>query len=228
MKYKNIVKGTFLSRPNRFIAHVLVDGKEEICHVKNTGRCKELLIKGVEVFLEKSDNPARKTRYSLVTVTKNNMLVNMDSQAPNAVVKEWILAGNYFKTLEFLKPEFKFGNSRFDFYVEADGDRHFIEVKGVTLENNGVVSFPDAPTERGTKHLNELSAAVALGYKAHVFFVIQMEQAHSFRANAENDKNFAEALANAINHNVTVVTLRCNVTEDSLNIYSAENIFNFK
>ncbi len=225
MKYKNIVTGTFLSRPNRFIAHVLIDGREEICHVKNTGRCRELLVKGATVFLEKSDNPARKTGYSLVTAVKNNMLINLDSQAPNAVVKEWLLSGNYFKSLSLLKPETTFGGSRFDFYAEADGERHFIEVKGVTLENNGAVSFPDAPTLRGTKHLNELVAAAEAGYKSHIFFVIQMELAREFTANRANDPDFADALINAVNHGVTVSTLRCSVTEKELSICSNENIF---
>ena len=172
MKYQEVKKGIFLSRPNRFIAHVMIDGTEEICHVKNTGRCRELLQPGVVVYLEKSRNPARKTRFSLVAVEKGQRLINMDSQAPNAAAKEWIASGRLFSPVTLLRPETKYGDSRFDFYAESGEQRHFIEVKGVTLEENGVVRFPDAPTQRGAKHLRELCRCQQEGFQAHVLFVV--------------------------------------------------------
>ena len=175
MKYKNIVKGTFLSRPNRFIAHVLIDGVETTVHVKNTGRCRELLQPRAEVYLERSDNPARKTQYDLVAVKKGRRLVNMDSQIPNAAAYEWISSGAFKRNVTTLRREVTFGNSRFDIYLEYMDDdgsarKAFVEVKGVTLEDNDVVRFPDAPTERGIKHIHELVECLKEGYEAYLLF----------------------------------------------------------
>ena len=158
MKYSNVVKGIFIDRPNRFIANVIIDNKTEICHVKNTGRCKELLVKGSTVYLQKSDNPERKTKYDLITVQKGDRLINMDSQVVNYVALEFI--PKLFDDIKYIKPEYGYGNSRIDIYLETDKEKIFIEVKGVTLEDDGVVRFPDAPTERGIKHLKELQKAV--------------------------------------------------------------------
>lgn len=218
MKYKNIKPGKFISRPNRFIANIEIDGKTEICHVKNTGRCRELLTPGADVFVEKSDNPSRKTKYDLISVYKGTHLINMDSQAPNFVFGEWLRSGRFFKEVTYIKPEYKYKNSRFDFYVEANGKKILIEVKGVTLENNGVVSFPDAPTERGIKHLNELTDALENGYEAYVFFIIQMENCKYFTPNSETHKEFADVLKIAQNKGVTVKALNCTVTPESLDI----------
>lgn len=217
MKYKNTVKGRFLSRPNRFIANVEIDGKVCVCHVKNTGRCKELLTEGAEVILEVSDNPARKTAYDLVAVYKGDLLINMDSQAPNRAVGEWIVAGG-FDGVTLVKPECRYGGSRFDFYVEAKGKKIFAEVKGVTLEDDGVVMFPDAPTERGVKHLHELCDAAENSYGAYVFFVVQMERCKYFTPNVKTHPEFAQALREAQENGVCVRALNCKVTEDTLEI----------
>ncbi|MBR3988369.1 MAG: DNA/RNA nuclease SfsA, partial [Clostridia bacterium] len=210
MKYKNIVKGIFKSRPNRFIAKVEVDGAEETVHVKNTGRCRELLRENVTVYLEKSSNPNRKTAYDLVAVEKvregkENLLVNMDSQIPNAAVFEWLKGENpLFSENANIKREVPFGDSRFDLYVE-DGDRKaFVEVKGVTLEHNGYALFPDAPTERGVKHINELVKARDAGYEAYILFVIQMKEIHRFSPHREMHPDFSEALKYAYNKGVKV------------------------
>lgn len=202
MKYDNIVKGTFLERPNRFIAICEIDGKKEICHVKNTGRCRELLVKGSVVFLEKSPNPNRKTQYDLVSVQKNDRLINMDSQIPNFVVAESL--NKIFNNIKYVKREYKYGNSRFDIYVETEKENIFVEVKGVTLENDGVVRFPDAPTERGIKHLKELQKAVTEGYRACVVFLIQMDNVKYFEPNYETHPEFAEALKTSYNNGVEI------------------------
>lgn len=222
MKYKKIVKGEFIFRPNRFIANVLVDGKEQVVHVKNTGRCKELLVPGATVYLSASDNPARKTKYDLVGVIKKrkagDLLINMDSQIPNDVVAEWLNKGNIFSENAVIKREFTYKKSRFDFYVE-DGDvKAFLEVKGVTLENDGVASFPDAPTLRGIKHINELVDAVNEGYKAYIIFVIQMKGVKYFKPDSVIHKDFADALKNAEEHGVNIIAVDCVVREDELNI----------
>ena len=175
MKYERIEAGKFLERPNRFIAHVEIAGQKEIVHVKNTGRCAELLIPGATVYVQKTDNPERKTQWDLIGVKKGKRMINMDSQIPNKVVEEWIRKGNLFPNATLIKPETTYKKSRFDLYVEEGNRKIFIEVKGVTLENDGVVKFPDAPTERGIKHLTELCEAVKDGYEAYVFFVIQMK-----------------------------------------------------
>lgn len=218
MKYKNKINGIFIARPNRFIAEVEVDGEKKVCHVKNTGRCRELLIEGVKVILEKTDNPTRKTEYDLIGVYKNNELINIDSQAPNKVFGEWVEKGTYFKNITLIKPECKYKNSRFDYYIEADGRKIFVEVKGVTLEKDGVVLFPDAPTERGVKHINELIDAKESGFDAYIFFVVQMKKCKYFTPNIQTDPKFAEALKLAKNKGVNICCVNCNVCEEGFDI----------
>lgn len=218
MKYNNIVKGKFISRPNRFIANIEINGKVEICHVKNTGRCKELLIPNAQVFVQKNDNPKRKTKFSLIGVVKGDRMINMDSQVTNKVVHEWILKDSLFKDVIKIKPEEKYNNSRFDFYIETKKEKAFIEVKGVTLENAGIVKFPDAPTERGVKHIKELCDSIKDGYEAYLIFVIQMKNVLYFEPNAETHKEFAEALREAKKCGVHILALDCEVTEDSIHI----------
>ena len=218
MKYKNIVKGTFISRPNRFLVNVEVDGTVEVCHVKNTGRCKELLIPGAQLYLQYVDSSARKTKYDVIGVKKKDCLVNMDSQIPNKVVYEWIKKGNLFSKEAMVRPEKKFGNSRFDLYVE-DGDRKaFIEIKGVTLEVDGVARFPDAPTERGVKHIRELCDCVKQGYEGYILFVIQMKGVTRLEPNWETHKAFGEALAEARQQGVQILAYDCMVTENSIEL----------
>lgn len=218
MTYPNSIPARFLSRPNRFVAQVELDGVETTVHVKNTGRCRELLVPGARVWLVKSDNPSRKTAYDLVAVEKGDRLINMDSQAPNAVFGEWAQAGCFVPGLTLLKPEYKHGDSRFDFYWEAGDRKGFVEVKGVTLEQNGAVYFPDAPTQRGIKHLHGLTTCLDEGYEAAVCFVIQMEQADFFSPNDETHPAFGEALRQAHAAGVRVLALSCSVTPDSLSI----------
>lgn len=213
MKYKKVIAGKFLSRPNRFIANVNINGEDRVCHVKNTGRCRELLVPGATVFLEESDNPNRKTKYDLIAVQKGDRLINMDSQAPNKVFYEW--AKEHFKP-DFIKPEVTYKGSRFDFYMEKGDEKIFVEVKGVTLENDGVVSFPDAPTERGIKHLLGLSDAVKNGYTAYIFFIVQMKNVKYFEPNSERHPEFADALKFAKESGVNIMCLDCEVTPDSL------------
>ena len=224
MKYKNIKSGIFISRPNRFIAEVEIDGEKKICHVKNTGRCRELLIPGVEVILEHSDNPARRTEYDLIAVYKGKMLINIDSQAPNKVFGEWITHSELFKNVTYIKPEYTYGNSRFDFYIEADGKRILAEIKGVTLERDGVVLFPDAPTERGVKHLNELIEAKCKGFDAFVFFIVQMDECKYFTPNRETHPKFAEALVKAQSRGVEVRAITCHITENSIEIKGSTDV----
>lgn len=217
MKYDTVIKGKFVSRPNRFIAYVMVNGKEEVCHVKNTGRCKELLIPGVTVYLEVAKNPLRKTKYDLIAVRKGDRLINMDSQAPNRVFLEW--APKFFGEHAKIYPEKTYKNSRFDFYVEtADGNRHFVEVKGVTLEKDGIVLFPDAPTERGKKHILELCDCVEHGFFAHLFFVVQMNNVSYFTPNRKTDPKFGEALKIAMKKGVHINAVDCNVTPNTMEI----------
>lgn len=214
MKYTSIKEGVFLSRPNRFIANVLIDGSIEVCHVKNTGRCRELLYEGARVFLEKSQKPSRKTKYDLVGVYKGEVLFNIDSQAPNKVFGEYIKA--LFEDVKFIKPECKYKNSRFDFYVEYGDEKAFIEVKGVTLEENSVMLFPDAPTERGVKHLKELCDCVKEGYGAYAVFVIQADAGDYFTPNEKTHPEFARALSEAEKCGVKIIALRCKVDKDSI------------
>ena len=217
MKYENMVQGTFLKRPNRFIAHIEIDGKEEICHVKNTGRCRELLIPGATVWCQQFDNPNRKTKFDLICVRKGDLLINMDSQAPNIAAREWLMAGGLGEIAD-LKAEYTHGDSRFDFSFMKDGKRCFLEVKGVTLEHDGICAFPDAPTERGVKHLQGLTSAVQEGYGAYVLFVVQMADMKYLRPNDETDPAFGTALRKAAGSGVTVLAMDCAVTEDSMTI----------
>lgn len=214
MKYENIVKGEFQDRPNRFIANVLINSKTEVCHVKNTGRCRELLTKGATVYLQKSNNPNRKTKYDLIAVQKGERIVNMDSQIVNCVALEYL--PQMFENITYVKPECKYCNSRFDIYVETETDKIFIEVKGVTLENDGVARFPDAPTERGIKHLKELQKAVTEGYKAYALFVVQMDNVQYFEPNRMTHPEFAETLKLASKNGVNVLAYQCHVTSESI------------
>lgn len=215
MKYRNIIHGKFASRPNRFIAKVWVEGKLETVHVKNTGRCKELLLPDSDVILEVSDNSDRKTKYDLIGVYKEKLgWVNIDSQAPNKVVKEWLEQKDY----TLLKPEYTYGDSRIDFYMEKGEQKFLMEVKGCTLEIDGIGYFPDAPTERGVKHLRELSKAVKDGYQCYVAFVVQMEEINEVRANVTTHKEFGQALEEAKAAGVKVLCLGCKVTEDTLEV----------
>lgn len=218
MKYHEIIEGKFVNRPNRFIAHVEVGAKVLTCHVKNTGRCKELLVPGARVLLEHSSNPSRKTAYSLVAVWKGDRLINMDSQAPNQVVKEWLWEKEFFGPNARIHPEKKFHQSRFDFYIEAQNRKIYMEVKGVTLEENQILRFPDAPTERGIRHLEELAEAILEGYEAYVLFVIQMRGAKYFTPNRQGQEEFARALEDAHRAGVQILAYDCNVTENSLEI----------
>lgn len=218
MKYNSIVEGRFESRPNRFIAYVNIDGKRERVHVKNTGRCRELLTDNAEVFLEKSGNPERSTMYDLVAVRKGMRLINMDSQAPNKAVGEWLLKKEFFKDLRLVRGETAYGNSRFDFYIEAAEDKIFMEVKGVTLEQDGVVRFPDAPSERAVKHVYELIDAVKAGYKAYIMLVVQMQGVRYFIPNTETQPEFADALMEAKKAGVKIIAYDCLVTEEGMDI----------
>lgn len=209
--------GSFLARPNRFIAHVEIDGNTEVCHVKNTGRCRELLPTGAKVWCEVSNNPARKTKYDLITVQKGERLINMDSQAPNIAAKEWLLAGGLGK-IENLKSETTQGESRFDFSFTKDSRPCFLEVKGVTLENDGICAFPDAPTQRGAKHLRALSQLAKEGYGAYVLFVIQMTDVKYLHPNDATDPNFGAALRQASADGVQILAVDCRVTEYSMDI----------
>ena len=221
MQYENIRPAVFLSRPNRFIAKVEVDGREETVHVKNTGRCKELLVYGRTVWLEEGKNPNRKTKYDLIAVDKDGLLVNMDAQAPNKVFAEWAQSGNFVSGLTLLRPETTWGKSRFDFFWETGERRGFVEVKGCTLEEDGFCRFPDAPTERGVKHLNELAACMAEGYEAAVCFVIQMEGMKQFSPNDATHPAFGDALRAAHAAGVQVLAVGCHVEPDSLTITHA-------
>lgn len=214
MKYNNITKAKFINRPNRFIAEVEIDGKREVVHVKNTGRCRELLIPGCDVWLTAPGTKDRKTKYDLVAVKKpaNGLIINIDSQAPNKVVKEWLASKDFDK----VAPEFTYGASRIDFYMEKGKDKYLMEVKGCTLEVEGMGYFPDAPTQRGVKHLKELAAAAKAGYKAIIAFVIQMDGINEVRANAATDPDFAKALEDAKAAGVEVWFLKCHVEPDLL------------
>lgn len=217
MKYDNMIPGIFLSRPNRFIAHVEIAGQPETVHVKNTGRCRELLQVGAQVWCRKSGNPNRKTRYDLITVRKGERLINMDSQAPNTAAGEWLRSGG-LGDVENLRAESFHGDSRFDFSFSKDGVPCFLEVKGVTLENDGVCAFPDAPTQRGTKHLKGLTALAREGYGAYVLFVIQMADVKYLRPNETTDPEFAAALREASEAGVRIIAMDCAVTEDTMEI----------
>lgn len=225
MKYHQVEKAVFLERPNRFIAYVDKEGRREICHVKNTGRCRELLIPGAVVYLEKSENPDRKTAYDLIAVKKNGQIINMDSQAPNHAAAEWLRGGGMFcETKPFkegdiiVRPETKYGSSRFDLYAETSDQKLFMEVKGVTLEENGIARFPDAPTERGVRHVRELMACREDGYEAYLLFVIQMKGIRSFEPNDRTHPDFGVVLREAQKNGVHILAYDCLVTEDSMKI----------
>lgn len=217
MNYSNVIPGIFRSRPNRFIAHVEIDGRMETVHVKNTGRCRELLPEGTRVYCQHSDNPARKTQYDLIAVQKGARLINMDSQAPNAAAAQWLQDGGLGE-IRNLRPETVYGDSRFDFSFEKAGRQCFLEVKGVTLEENGVCAFPDAPTARGTKHLRGLIAAAQQGYGAYVLFVIQMDNVRMLLPNEKTDPAFAQALRQAAVSGVTVMARECRVSPNTMTI----------
>lgn len=234
MQYDEIIKGKFASRPNRFIAYVDVGGKTEVCHVKNTGRCRELLVPGAAVYLEKAKKPGRKTKFSLVAVEKGERLINMDSQAPNKAFGEWVQKSGLFGGLTRVKPETAFGTSRFDFYLEAlpsvsnacawpeitmaeaEKRKIFVEVKGVTLEEDGVCLFPDAPTQRGVKHLQELCRCVQNGYEACVFFVVQMQNVACFMPNEKTHPEFASALREAKKCGVQIYAYDCKISPNGM------------
>ena len=222
MRYSKIYEGIFISRPNRFIANVLIDGVETVCHVKNTGRCRELLIPGTKVLLEKSDNPNRKTKYDLVKVYKGERLINMDSSAPNKVFEEFLRTGGLGFIPEHIKAEYSHGDSRFDFYFERDGVKALAEVKGVTLEEESVARFPDAPTQRGIKHLNGLIDAIKEGYESYAVFIIQMENIKAFEPAWDKHHEFGVKLKQAHDAGVKIFAFQCKVTEDEL--YITENV----
>ncbi|CEQ20621.1 sugar fermentation stimulation protein [[Clostridium] sordellii] len=229
MIYENIVEATFIERPNRFIAHCIVNGKEEVVHVKNTGKCRELLIPGCKVYLQEHDNPKRKTKFSLISVIKGNRLINMDSQAPNKVAYEALINNKIDLPglkgdIKYIKPEKTYGDSRFDIYIETDTEKAFLEVKGVTLEEDGIVLFPDAKTERGVKHINELIKAIDDGYLSYILFVIQMDNVKYFTPNIKMHKEFGQALKNAQYKGVNILAYDCDVTLNSLDIKNKVDI----
>ena len=217
MRYNNMVPGIFLARPNRFIAHIEIDGGSQVVHVKNTGRCRELLPVGAQVWCQESGNPNRKTKYDLITVRKGDRLINMDSQAPNVAAGEWLRSGGLGE-IENLKAEVFHGDSRFDFSFTKDGRRCFLEGKGVTLENDGVCAFPDAPTERGAKHLKGLTRLAREGFGAYVLFVIQMADVKHLHPNDVTDPAFGDALREAAANGVQVLAMDCAVTESTMDI----------
>ena len=221
MHYQNVREARFLDRPNRFIAHVELHGTVETVHVKNTGRCRELLVPGCTVYLEKGTNPNRKTAYDLIAVEKGTRLINMDAQAPNKVFAEWAAAGNFLPDVTAIRPEYAYGTSRLDFCLETPEGLHLVEVKGVTLEEGGNARFPDAPTERGIRHIRELQQAAESGLDAVLFFVVQIKDIHSVTPNDATHPAFGEALREAAAHGVRVLAYDCDVMPDSLTIRSA-------
>lgn len=218
MIYENILPAVFVDRPNRFIAHVELNGKIEVCHVKNTGRCRELLIPGCRVYVQHQPSPTRKTAYDLIAVEKGERLLNMDANAPNRVFNEYVRAGRFLRGWSVIRPEMTHGDSRFDFYLESPGHRLFAEVKGVTLEDDGVMRFPDAPTERGVKHLEGLARCVQEGYEAWAVFVIQTENVRWMEPNRRTHPAFADALRQAAQAGVHLLALDCHTEPDRLEI----------
>ena len=223
MRYENMMPGVFLRRPNRFIAFIEINGREEICHVKNTGRCRELLPAGAKVWCQHFDSPTRKTAYDLITVKKGHRLINMDSQAPNKAVHEWLEQGGLGNISE-LRPETTFGNSRFDFSFQKDGRQCFLEVKGVTLETDGICAFPDAPTQRGARHLRELTRLAKEGYGAYVLFVIQMADVSYLHPNDTTDPEFGKALREAAAAGVQILAMDCHVDTHVMAIRQAVEV----
>lgn len=217
MDYQNVISGVFLTRPNRFIAHIEINGAVEICHVKNTGRCRELLVPGCTVYCQRSANPNRKTKFDLIAVQKGGRLINMDSQAPNRAAGEWLQKGGLGDISE-LRPEVRHGDSRYDFSFVKDGKRCFLEVKGCTLESDGICAFPDAPTERGAKHIRGLTDAAREGYGAYILFVIQMSDVKYIRPHDETDPAFGQTLREAAQNGVQVLAMDCTVTPDTMEV----------
>ena len=218
MLYSHIRKGTFLRRPNRFIAEVIIDGKLTLCHVKNTGRCKELLVPETTVFVEEVFSEKRKTKFDLIAVEKQGVLINMDAQAPNCVFREYINRGSFLPNITYIRPEYRWGDSRFDFNLEQGNLRHLVEVKGVTLEENGVVRFPDAPTERGIKHIRGLISAMDQGFSSWICFVVQLGRAKYLVPNDDTHPEFGQALRAAKGAGVHILALACHVSSHSLEI----------
>lgn len=218
MIYENILPAVFVDRPNRFIAHVELNGRLEVCHVKNTGRCRELLIPGCRVYVQHQPSPTRKTAYDLIAVEKGERLLNMDANAPNRIFGEYVRAGRFLRGWSVIRPETTHGDSRFDFYLESPGHRLFAEVKGVTLEDDGVMRFPDAPTERGVKHLEGLARCVQEGYEAWAVFVIQTENVRWMEPNRRTHPAFADALRQAAQAGVHLLALDCHTEPDRLEI----------
>lgn len=218
MRYGTVIPGRFLARPNRFIARVETAEGVQTVHVKNTGRCRELLVPGAAVYLERGTNPGRKTAYDLIAVEKGDLLINMDAQAPNKVFAEWAGQGGFLPDVTAVRPEFRYGDSRLDFCLETARGPHLVEVKGVTLEDGGAARFPDAPTERGVKHIRELQRAAETGLDAVLFFVVQIRDIHSVAPNDATHPAFGEALREAAAHGVRVLAYDCDVTPDSLKI----------
>ena len=232
MIYENIRRAVFLDRPNRFIANIEIDGRREVCHVKNTGRCRELLEPGAAVLVQDARQsgsagipPARKTKYDLISVWKGERLINMDAAAPNRVFAEWVRSGGLFRNVALIKPEYRFGDSRFDFYIEADGRRNIAEIKGVTLEEEGVARFPDAPTERGVRHLRGLISSLKSGYDAYAVFIIQMKGVRYMEPNWKTHPAFGIALRDAKQAGVNVLAVDCRVTEDSITAADFVDVF---
>jgi len=216
MKYERIEKAVFKSRPNRFIAHVATEHGDEICHVKNTGRCRELLLPGARIWVQRNDSPKRKTALDLIAVEKNGQVINIDSQIPNKVAEEWIRNGNLFSENVKIFPETRYGNSRFDLYLEEGERRMYLEIKGVTLEENGVARFPDAHTKRGVKHIRELIVCRKAGYLAGILFIIQMQGICRLEPNDRTHPEFGEALRTAADAGVQIMAVDCLVTPDSI------------
>ena len=217
MHYENMTPGIFLARPNRFIAHVQIDGQTEVVHVKNTGRCRELLVPGCTVYCQRSGNPSRKTKFDLIAVRKGDRLINMDSQAPNRAAGEWLASGGLGE-ISGLRAEVKQGDSRFDFAFEKDGKKCFLEVKGCTLEEDGVCAFPDAPTERGARHIQGLTELARAGYGAYILFVIQMSDVKYIRPHDVTDPEFGRAIREAAANGVQVIAMDCAVEVDRMEI----------
>lgn len=218
MNYDQVIEGTFIKRPNRFLAHVLIKEQEEICHVKNTGRLGELLLPGAKVYVTANNNPKRKTKFSLIAVEKEGTLYNIDSQAPNKLAYEWIAAGKFLPNITYLKAEKTYKNSRFDIYAETKDKKIFMEVKGVTLNDNGIGMFPDAPTERGKKHVLELCEALADGYETYILFVVKFKPVHGFTPNTIRQPDFTESLKLAKEKGVHIMAVCCDVFPDHLSI----------
>lgn len=219
MKYDNIYEAVFIDRPNRFIANISINGEKNICHVKNTGRCKELLVPGATIYVQHCPSASRKTQWDLISVIKNGRLINMDSAAPNAVFGEWLSAGVLLGSPPtFIRPEAVYGDSRFDFYFESPGRKTFAEVKGVTLEDNGIVMFPDAPTQRGIKHLRGLIKCLNAGYEAYAVFIVQMKNVKHFEPNRATHPEFADALKDASEAGVHILALDCQVSPDTITV----------